>query len=518
MVVIQRLLIAGSVPLWLAACQTTTHPDPTLRKTEPTAPTGGLIPSARGVTFATFLGGSGIDVLRDVAEGPAGRLYVVGGSQLGDFPASGGFDATFGGGGDAVIAAFSVSGERLWATYLGGAGSEEALAVEVAPDGSLIVAGRAGPGLPGVKAGFQSEFGGGGAGVHGAQDGFVCRISSDGRQLYWCSYLGTGDDLAISDVALDAQGAIYLAASSESGQLPVEWFARGMRPSRKAGRDGLLVKVTPNGWKVEWATYVGGKGQESADPSVRVAPNGEVVFAIATNSTDLPVTTSPVQARLRGATDAWVGRFRSDGGLRWGTYYGGSGADVPTSHGVWLDRFGRVYLAGSTTSRDLPGVASGFQKTFGGLGVTPLTREQAVRGDGFVALLGAGGHSIMGATYLGGSRADGIEGLSVDFNGVVWVSGSTYSRDFRVTTGAHQPILTGGRDGFAAAFSSNLDQLVYATYLGTAEDDQASAIVGRMLGGALVAGSVSSASFPTMGAAQPKYGGNVSDGVVVGIR
>lgn len=510
--VIHRLLVAGSIPLWLAACQTATHPEATVRKPEPTAPTGSLIPSSRGVTFATFLGGSGIDGLRDVAEGPAGRLYVVGGSQQGDFPASGGFDATFGGGGDAVIAAFSMSGQRLWATYLGAAGSEEALAIEVAPDGSLIVAGRAGPGLPGVKAGFQPEFGG------GAQDGFVCRISSDGRQLYWCSYLGTGDDLAVSDVAVDAQGSIYLAASTESGQLPASWFARGMQQRRKAGRDGLLLKVTANGWKVEWATYVAGRGQESADPSVRVAPNGDVIFATATNSTDLPTTTSVAQAKLRGATDAWVGRFNREGIMLWGTYYGGSGADVPTSHGVWIDRFGRVYLAGSTTSRNLPGIVGGFQPTFGGLGISPFTRGQAVRGDGFVALLGAGGRAVMAATFLGGSGADGIEGLSLDINGVVWVSGSTYSRDFRVSAGAHQQNLTGGRDGFTAAFSPNLDQLVYATYLGTAADDGATAVVGRMFGGASVVGAVSNESFPTMGAAQPKYGGNLSDGVVVGIR
>ena len=518
MVVMQRLLLAGSAAVVLAACQTTTHPEPTVRKPEPTAPTGSLIPSARGVSFATFLGGNGIDVLRDVAEGPGGRLYVVGGSQQGDFPVSGGFDATFGGGGDAVIAAFSVSGQRLWATYLGDAGSDEAMAIEVAPDGSLIVAGRAGPGLPGVRGGFQPEFGGGGEGSHGAQDGFVCRISSDGRQLYWCSYLGTGDDLAISDVAVDAQGAIYLAASNESGQLPREWFAKGMQSRRKGGRDGLLVKVTPNGWKVDWATYIAGKGQESADASVRVAPNGDVIYATATNSTDLPVTSGVSQPKLRGVTDAWVGRFNTQGTLLWGTYYGGSGADVPTSHGLSIDRFGRIYLAGSTTSRSLPGVTGGFQPSFGGLGIAPVSRAQVVRGDGFVALLGAGGRAVMAATFLGGSAADGIEGLSVDVNGVVWVSGSTYSRDFRVSAGAHQQNLNGGRDGFAAAFAPNLDQLVFATYLGTADDDGATAVVGRMFGGALVVGAVSNASFPTMGAAQPKYGGNLSDGLVVGIR
>ncbi len=515
---IHRLLLAGSVPLWLAACQTTTHPEATLRKEEPTVPTGSLIPSARGVTFATFLGGSGIDVLRDVAEGPGGRLYVVGGSQLGDFPVSGGFDVTFGGGGDAVIAAFNVSGERLWATYLGEAGSDEALAVEVAPDGSLIIAGRTGPGLPGVRAGFQSEFGGGGEGIHGPQDGFVCRISSDGRQLYWCSYLGTGDDLGISDVAVDAQGAIYLAASTESGELPPAWFAGGMRQQPKNGRDGLLLKVSANGWKVEWATYIAGKGEESADPSVRVAANGDVIFATATNSTDLPTTPGVAQAKLRGTTDAWIGRFNSDGTLLWGSYYGGTGAEIPASHGLWVDRFGRVYLAGSTTSRNLPGVVGGFQPTFGGLGIAPLTRSQTMRGDGFVALIGAGGRAVMAATYLGGTGADGIEGLSVDINGVVWVSGSTYSRDFRISAGAHQQYLSGGRDGFTAALGPNLDELVYATYLGTAADDGATAIVGRMFGGALVVGAVSGETFPTMGAAQPVYGGNVSDGVVVGIR
>lgn len=508
-----RLLMVGSIALVAAGCQTTTHPDATVRKPEPTAPTSRLIPSARGVTFATFLGGSGIDVLRDGAEGPGARLYVVGGSEAGNFPVKGGFDATFGGAGDAVIAAFSVSGQRLWASYLGAAGSDEALAIEVAPDGSLIVAGRAGPGLP-VQAGFQTEFGGGNAG----QDGFVCRISADGRQLYWCSYLGTDDDLAISDLAIDADGSIYLAASSESGQLPSEWFTGRMQSRRKQGRDGLLVKVAPGGWKVEWATYIGGRGEEADNPSVRVAPNGDVLFATATTSSDMPVTKLVAQSKLKGATDAWLGRFDREGKLLWGTYYGGSGADQPSNHGLAVDRFGRIYLAGSTTSRSLPGLTRGWQPTFGGLGIGPLTRGQTVRGDGFVALLGARGLTAVAATFVGGSKGDGIDGLGVDFNGVVWISGSTYSQDFAVSAGAHQQHLTGGRDGFAMALSPNLDQLVYATFLGTTADDGATSVVGRLAGGAMVVGAVSSQAFPTMSASQPMYGGNASDGVVVGIR
>ncbi|MFN0179500.1 MAG: SBBP repeat-containing protein [Gemmatimonadales bacterium] len=496
----------------LSACNDTTPPDgePTRRTTQQTDITP-LVPSSRGVSFATYLGGAGVDMLRDIAEGPGGRLYVAGSNTSGSFPVFGGFDQSFAGGGDGVVAALTTGGQRVWSTYFGARGVDEVLAIEVAPDGGLIVAGRAGPDLPGVSSGFQTTYGG------GFQDGFVCRLSADGRLLYWCSYLGTGDDHGISDVAVDPAGYIYVVAGTERGDLPQAWFKRGMSSVRKGGKDAVLLKVAPNGSTVVWATYLGGRGQEIGSPTVRATPAGEVIVALTTNSSDLPTTPDAVQRSLRGMTDVWVARFNRDGALVFGTYLGGSGSERVGAHGLAIDRFGRVLVAGSTTSATLAGAANGFQSAFGGLGVSPLGRDLEIRGDGFVTMLSQTGRSIVASTYVGGKGADGIEAVSVDVNGVVWLSGATYSANFATTAGAHQPGHSGDRDGFVVALSRELKDLVYSTFLGTASEDAARAIVGRSVGGALVAGSVSGAAFPTMGALQPSYGGTL-DGLVVGIR
>ncbi|MBM4188133.1 MAG: hypothetical protein FJ206_12585 [Gemmatimonadetes bacterium] len=461
------------------------------------------------MSFATYLGGVGVETLRDVAEGHGGRLYVVGGNSTGSFPVFGGFDLTFGGNGDGVLAALTPTGQRLWSTYFGAGGSDEVTAVEIAPDGSLVVAGRAGPNLPGAQSGFQAGFGG------GQQDGFICRRSSDGRLLYWCSYLGTGDDHAVHDIAVDGRGFIYVVAGVERGGFPAAWFRRGMWSARRGGKDLLLMKLSPNGSGIVWATYLGGRGDE-VNATVRANESGEALVALTTASRELPTTPDAAQRRFGGQTDIWVARFNAEGAFVFGTYLGGSGLDAVGSHGLAIDHYGRYLVAGSTTTARLAGSARGFQTAFAGGGRSP-SPDLPIHGDGFVTLLSQGGRDIIATSYLGGSAADGVEAVSVDVNRVVWLTGATHSTNFRATSGAHQAAVSGGRDGFVVGATGDLKQLIYASLLGSEADDAGLSIAGRWDGGAFVAGSISGANFPTMGAVQSRHGGTV-DGLVVGIR
>lgn len=76
--------------------------------------------------------------------------------------------------------------------------------------------------------------------------------------------------------------------------------------------------------------------------------------------------------------------------------YGGSGAD--TVNAVTTDAVGNIYIAGRTTSGNLPGTEKAFQKTLRGAssysGVT----------DGFVAKLGPD-RRVIWSSYLGGNDA-----------------------------------------------------------------------------------------------------------------
>jgi len=184
------------------------------------------------------------------------------------------------------------------------------------------------------------------------------------------------------------------------------------------------------------------------------------------------------------------------------TFLGGSGEDE--IDGIALDPSGNVYVVGSTTSGNLPVTAQAFQKTISG------TVEHV-----FVAKLNPSGTQILYLTYLGGSKADHANGIVVDAAGNAYVVGTTESGDFPVTSGAFQTTFHGG-DFFGDGFVTKLDPagstLLYSTYLGGSNDDEALAITVDAFGNAYVAGATRSGNFPvTAGAFQTTFAGGASN-------
>ena len=75
---------------------------------------------------------------------------------------------------------------------------------------------------------------------------------------------------------------------------------------RKAGIDGFVAKITPDGRSLDFSTYLGGSGDDWAW-GVAAGSDNTVFIAGATASTDFPVTTGAVSAALRGERDATLG-------------------------------------------------------------------------------------------------------------------------------------------------------------------------------------------------------------------
>ena len=118
-------------------------------------------------------------------------------------------------------------------------------------------------------------------------------------------------------------------------------------------------------------------------------------------------------------------------------------------------------------------------------------------------------------TYLRGAREDNPQTIAVDKQDGVYVSGITNSLDFPTTSGASQRTYAGpaqtfihgylstwSSDAFVAKIDGKTGELVYSTYLGGSDSDQAPRIFVDDAGDAFVAGP-SNASLPvTAGALQ----------------
>jgi hypothetical protein len=207
----------------------------------------------------------------------------------------------------------------------------------------------------------------------------------------------------------------------------------------------------------------------------------EVGFAIAQYDASQPLIIDPV--------------------LSYSTYLGGSGGDE--GRGIAVDSAGNAYVTGETNSADFPTTPGAFQTTSGGGGCDWFSGDEA-----FVTKLNPAGTALVYSTYLGGSGCDGGVSIAVDSAGNAYVAGWTESTNFPTTPGAFQP--TFGVGGFGDAFVTKLDPtgsaLDYSTYLGGDNYDQGIGIAVDSAGNAYVAGSTSSANFPTTpGAFQTIY-------------
>ena len=239
-----------------------------------------------------------------------------------------------------------------------------------------------------------------------------------------------------------------------------------------------------------YAGYLGGNTTDQAF-SVVVDAAGNTYVAGSTESANFPAVNA-LQPALKGATDAFVGKISADGTtLKYSTYLGGSGLDAAT--GIALDGGGNIYVTGYTNSKDFP--------------VTPGVVQNHINGklfDAFVAKISPTG-ALLYSTYLGGTYLDAANAIAVDAAGNAHVAGYTCSFDFP-TKKAFQPFLDGGppgcftgQDAFVTKLNATATALIYSTFLGGSDREEATAIALDANGRAAIAGYTASNDFPTAG-------------------
>ena len=96
---------------------------------------------------------------------------------------------------------------RLWATYYGGTGWDNANSVACDASGNVYIAGTTNSSNI-ASAGFQNVYGG------GSYDAFLVKFDASGNRLWATYYGGTGADYGHS-VACDALGNVYLAGYTD---------------------------------------------------------------------------------------------------------------------------------------------------------------------------------------------------------------------------------------------------------------------------------------------------------------
>ena len=318
--------------------------------------------------------------------------------------------------------------------------------------------------------------------------------------LLQATYLGgSGEDYAQALAIHPTSGAVYVTGYTNSANFP--GTVGGAQTAAGGGYDVFVASLSPDLTTLNQATYLGGSGNDFPNALVINPISGDVYAAGSTESGNFPGTVGGAQTGSSGGGDAFVVRLSSDlTTLDQATYLGGSGGDY--AYGLAIDAAsGDVFVAGSTSSTDLPATGGGYQTALGGTsGFT----------DAFVARLSSDLTALDRATYLGGSRDDYANAVAIDpGSGNVDVAGYTVSTDLPGTGGGAQTAVGGSVDAFVARLSSDLTALDQATYLGGSTADYATALaIHPSSGEVYVAGYTSSVDFPgTLGGAQQAKNG-----------
>ncbi len=489
-------------------------PTPTPVPTPTPAPSPTPTPGSSPTLISTYLGGVAEDTIRDITTDSAGNMYITGGTASSNFPTTtGAYDRTQNGNMDVFVAKLSSTGTLLWSTFIGGPNYDRAYAIELDPNGNVIVSGRAGRNFPVTGNAFQTNFQGYNTGsLYGEQNAFVCKLTASGASVMWCSYEGPFE--MNRDIAVDSVGDIYGVANydpADGGSLNASWFANAFQKTPQGDYDGVIVKIRSDGSQVMWATLIGGSAFDSGTPSIRVDASSSPYVLLYTQSSNMPTTAGAFDRTYNGGGDLYVAKVNSTGtGLVYATYLGGNASEYSETHGLSIDFSGNAYVTATTNSSNFPTTSGAFDRTFNGSGAAGTNYN----GDGFVAKLSANGSTLLGGTFVGGSDGDGIEGSGVDGAGNIFVTGATYSTNFPITSNAFQSTNRGRGDLFAAILSSDFTHLVYSTYVGGTGTDYGRSLTTDASGSFCVVGHSDSGDFPVQSAVQTVNRGN-QDGVLV---
>jgi Leucine-rich repeat (LRR) protein len=369
------------------------------------------------LVYSTYLGGSDEEWGYDIAIDGAGNAYITGYTCSSDFPTLNQYKGYLGGGHDAFVSRVdtnqSGAASLIYSTYLGGSSTDRGCGIAVDSSGNTYVTGwTSSTDFPTLNQ-YQGD--------QGDVDAFVTRLDtnqSSAASLIYSTYLGGDNDDRSEGIAVDASGNAYVTGWTKSTDFPV------LNQFQEHPGDYLNVFVTridTNQTGVSsliYSTYLGGSNDEEGS-DIAVDGSGSAYVTGWTSSTDFP-TLNQYQGD-QGVTDAFVTRVDTNqsgvSSLIYSTYLGGS--EMDGAFGIAVDGSGNAYVTGFTRSTDFP-ILKQYQG-YQGYNDAFITRVNTNR-DGTA--------SLIYSTYLGGGSSESGEGIAVDGNVNVYVTGYTLSSDF----------------------------------------------------------------------------------------
>ncbi len=456
------------------------------------------------LSYSTYLGGSSGDIGRALAVDLQGNVYVAGGTGSSDFPTKNALDSTLGGG-DAFVTKFnpnaSATASLVYSTYLGGSSSDDGNGIATDLRGNVYVTGST------SSVDFPTSENAFARNLSSFSNAFVTKLNEGGDRLLYSTYLGgSGGNGANygNAIAVDLRGNVYVTGETNSTNFPTK---NAFDSTFKGNLNAFVAKLNPNASgdaSLVYSTYLGGS-QFDAGYGIATDLQGNAYVTGITYSSDFPLKNA-FDTTFVGAvndSEAFVTKINPNASgaasLVYSSYLGGSGGEF--GRAIAVDVRGNAYVTGRTQSNDFP-TKNAFDSSLQGTQDAFITK---------VNPNASGEASLVYSTYLGGistvySDTDEGFGIAVDLQGNAYVTGTTSSNNFPIKN-AFDSNLSGLNDSFVTKLNPRGNSLVYSSYLGGNNFDNASGIAVDLRGNAYVTGQTLSSDFPTKNAFDSTLGG-----------
>lgn len=323
-----------------------------------------------------------------------------------------------------------------------------------------------------------------------ASDAFVAKFAPNGTTLMYAGYIGGAKYDGANDLAIDAQGNLYIIGETYS---PQGSFPEKVGPDLtyngggEEGGDVFIAKVNATGTELVYAGYIGSGGLDYAY-AIDVDAEGAAYFAgysklHEAGLAELPLTVGP--GSTRGLDDdVFVGKVNPNGqtfdylGLLGGNQY-------EHANDIVVDATGSAYVTGHTASSNFP-VAGGLSASNGS-------------SDIFIFKVKPDGTGLLFSGHIGGDVGDYGYGLTLDSAGAIYIVGGTSSSTatFPAVGGGFNLGSGSGIDGFITKLSAT-GTTIWRSRFGGSGTDNPSYVVVDSAGRVHFAGNTNSteATFP----------------------
>jgi hypothetical protein len=513
------------------------------------------------LVFSTYLGGStpcdscsGANTFaQNTTVDTEGNIYVTGATTVSDLPVLNASQQQPAQGStmSAFVAKYDPNGNPLWCTYLGGNNQSMGVGIAAMFNGGVAVAGlttsNTSVPFPTMNP-YQLK-------LAGKSDYFLTVFDGSGSMLYSTYLGGSGtegtpepntfayDSNNGNNVAVDAQGLVYVTGITSSGDFPVT-PVNAVQPALAGGKDAFLSIIDPTKsgkGSLVYSSFLGGTGDDKGH-GVAVDSTGSLITIVGfTASTDFPTTANGYQPKspapnftsngyVAQFTSSQPGQQSSQYTKNYCTYLGGqTDAARDDAYGVAIDPQGLILVTGRTQSYDFPMNGPSVPSIYNS---APYLAQSSSNDEPYLVKIDPtipGTASLAYATFLGAGSTNGTGGafctsVAVDSKGTVYVGGETnntgvftytYSptpqtapTEFPHTADALFTALQGNFDAILMQISPDGTTLGYSTYIGGTDGDRTYGLAVDTTGNVVQAGPTYSSDFPLKNPAQT-WPGNV---------